>query len=90
MIRQHELEFAKAERVRLSGLSRADLNGSEGEVLQYHEASGRWCVKLDAGESIRVRVAFIHEMAVYCPSCTRQASSRSGTWPSSAWTLPFI
>ena len=54
--RQREQALAAGERVRLSGLSRADLNGSEGEVLQYHAPSDRWCIKLAAGESIRVRV----------------------------------
>lgn len=54
--RQREEELSRGERVRLSGLSRTDLNGSEGEVLQYHEPSDRWCITLDAGESIRVRL----------------------------------
>ena len=66
------------EPVRLTGLSRTELNSQEAQVLFYHPPSGRWAVKLDAGAELRVRA---QNLLVAFPREAYEEGARPALWP---------
>lgn len=60
------MQLETACRARVDGLtSRTALNGAEVELLSFHEASGRWCVRdVQSGEAVRIKPGNLTRIAM--------------------------
>lgn len=70
-------EFAPGQSARLCNLvSRPELNGSSVSLLSFHHESGRWAVRTDAGETLRIMPRCLE-----CPSQAQGATEKPGALP---------